>query len=182
VNATFKPHQLDITALAQAGTPLSGSLPLQKLERLTHYLCGPEADFANILLPWQVKAEVRQVLGGQPQIWLHLGCQALLPMTCQRCLEPVQTPVEFEQSYRFVATEKQAEQEDETSEEDLLVISKRFNLLELLEDELLMHLPMVPKHDTCPTSPNMSFQDADFDAALEDKPKPFAGLGVLKKG
>ena len=37
------------------------------------------------------------------------------------------------------------------SEEDLLALSREFDLHELIEDELLMALPVVPKHDECPT-------------------------------
>jgi uncharacterized protein len=182
VNATFKPQQLDVALFAQSQQVLHGEVALQNLERLAQDLRRDEANLAQNTVAWQAQGEVREVLGGKAQIWLHLRAQASLPLTCQRCLEAMHERVQFEQSYRFVASEKQAEEEDEASEEDVLIVSKRFNLLELLEDELLMHLPMVPKHQACPSQPKMAVQDPDFDAAFEEKPKPFAGLSALKKG
>jgi uncharacterized protein len=86
-----------------------------------------------------------------------------------------------ERAFRFVASEEQAELEDEESEEDVLVLSRDFNLLELIEDELLMALPVVPKHEVCPAPVKLQAQDADFDeAAPEQKPNPFAILQQLK--
>jgi len=62
------------------------------------------------------------------------------------------------------------------------VLSRDFNLLELIEDELLMALPVVPKHETCPAPVKLQAQDADFDAAAPaaQKPNPFAILEQLK--
>ena len=73
------------------------------------------------------------------------------------------------------------EAEDEC-EEDLLVLSKQFDLRELLEDELLLELPLVPKHDVCPGKVKLASTDEDFKAALTQKPNAFAALGSLKKG
>ena len=56
-----------------------------------------------------------------------------------------------------------------------------FNLHELVEDELLLSLPMVPMHETCPVTPVFSAGDPAVEAT-EAKPNPFAVLGQLKKG
>jgi uncharacterized protein len=47
----------------------------------------------------------------------------------------------------------------------------------LVEDELLMALPMVPMHDTCPESIQTQYESPHF----EDKPHPFAALARLKE-
>jgi uncharacterized protein len=117
----------------------------------------------------------------KPQVWLHLSAQTHLPQTCQRCLGEVSTYLEFDRSYRFVADEATAEAEDDECEEDLLAISREFNLSELIEDELLMALPQVPMHDVCPVQPKMAAIDAEFEAlGVEGKPNPFAALAALK--
>ena len=92
-------------------------------------------------------------------------------MLCQRCLDVVETEISVEREFRFVATEAEAEQEDEESEEDILVNDANFNLHNLIEDELLMALPMVPMHDEC--EPPIALK--------EEKVSPFAILGQLKK-
>ena len=121
-----------------------------------------------------------EVCADGAQIWLMPTAAVALPQTCQPCLGPVDVPVVVERDFRFVATEEQAELEDEESEEDVLVLSRDFNLLELVEDELLMALPVVPKHDVCPTPVKLQVADPDFVENVEQKPNPFAVLQQLK--
>ena len=64
---------------------------------------------------------------------------------------------------------------------DSLVLSRDFDLLELLEDELIMALPPIPKHDACPQTPKFEAADADFAGEAEPKPNPFAVLQKLKR-
>jgi uncharacterized protein len=92
----------------------------------------------------------------------------------------VASSLEIDQWYRFVESEEIAMAEDDEAEEDLLVMAPQFDLLGLLEDELLMALPLVPMHETCPVTPVFSAGDPVVEAA-EAKPNPFAVLGQLKK-
>ena len=104
-----------------------------------------------------------------------------MPLTCQRCMGAVPTPVQVNQWYRFVATEDIAMAEDDESEEDLLVMELQFDLLALVEDELLMGLPLVPMHEQCPQG---AIADAGKQAVPDEvarKPNPFAVLSELKK-
>ena len=87
----------------------------------------------------------------------------------------------FERDFRFVANEALAAAEDEESEEDVLVFARQFDLLDLVEDELLMAMPLVPMHETCPVTPRFSVADADFDAAASQSAKPFAVLADWKR-
>ncbi len=174
------PQRLDIKALALAGQSLSGTDSLLNYERLTQELRGLEPDFARQNgIAWSVSGETRLGPSGAQEPWLHLGVSARLPLVCQRCMGPVDVPVELAQDYRFVATEEMAEAQDDDSEEDVLAISREFNIAELIEDELLMALPIVPKHDTCPVAVAMKVADEAFDDGPGDKPNPFAGLKGL---
>ena len=103
-------------------------------------------------------------------------------MTCQRCLAPVDVPLEVDREFRFVADEATAEALDDESEEDLLAMSREFDLRELIEDELLMALPLVPRHEECPAPVQMASSDEDFEEASAEKPNPFAALAALKTG
>jgi uncharacterized protein len=62
----------------------------------------------------------------------------------------------------------------------VLVLAKTFNLLELVEDELLMAMPPVAKHDVCPKAVKLQAVDADFAEEPTEKPNPFAVLQQLK--
>jgi uncharacterized protein len=85
----------------------------------------------------------------------------------------------IERAFRFVETEAQAELEDDASPEDVLVLSRDFDLATLIEDEVLMDLPVVPRHDTCPVPVKLTAADADFEE-VSPKPSPFAVLAGLK--
>ncbi|MNY58062.1 hypothetical protein D3C86_1943550 [compost metagenome] len=101
-------------------------------------------------------------------------------MICQRCLTLAPIALDVERSFRFVADEATAEALDDESEEDLLALSKEFDLFELLEDELLMELPVVPLHDICPEAVPLASSDDDFEQANSEKPNPFAALAGLR--
>jgi len=52
---------------------------------------------------------------------------------------------------------------------------------ELVEDELILEVPYVPRHVQCPETADLDAQ-ADEVANREERPSPFAVLGQLKKG
>ena len=165
-------------AFARDGQPLVEMTPLSNLERLGQELHGPQTD---LTINWRADGELRPHAGADDEIWLRLEAKASLPLTCQRCMSAVLTAVEIDQWYRFVADEAIAMAEDDQSEEDLLVMAPQFDLLEVLEDELLMALPLVPMHESCPLTPVFSAGEGELAGMDDAKPHPFAALAQLKK-
>ncbi|MFM7330447.1 MAG: YceD family protein [Brachymonas sp.] len=176
----FRLDRLDVRAFAQNAAQLEGKLPLSKLERLAQDFYRQEGDLASKPVSWQASGESVAVSGGAAQSWLHISIEAKLPMQCQRCLQGMEHEMQIERSFRFVKDEEEANAQDEDAEEDLLVASKQFSLLELIEDEILMALPFAPVHDRCPEPVKMQVSSDEFEAALEKKPNAFAALGALK--
>ena len=174
----YDARHLNIEGFAKANGSIAGTENLAQFGRLLE-----EAKGADAQNPVRFTAQglTRPNGATSEQIWLTLSAQIALPQTCQRCLSPVDVPVSFEREFRFVASEEVAEVEDENSEEDVLVLSRDFNLLELVEDELLMALPVVPKHDVCPGAVKLQVADPDFVEDKQEKPNPFAVLSQLKK-
>ena len=177
MKAAYAPTRLDVKALAQAGDHLEGETPLQECERLlAEMIPSPEtAPFIH----WRAQGEWRERLGGAGQCWLHVTAQVRLPLVCQRCMGAVEMLLAVDRSFRFVADEATAAREDEESEEDLLVLSPDFDLMGLIEDELLMALPLVPMHEAC-LSEHAPTSEDDAAAVLAEKPNPFAVLATLK--
>ncbi|GAB4397711.1 MAG: DUF177 domain-containing protein [Rhodoferax sp.] len=171
-----RPPRVDVRAQAQRQGQLSGQALLCRFDRLIRDL--PAFDPA-LSLQWSADFFMRPGPQGQTQAWLTLRAQAQVPLICQRCLLPVLMPVEFVRDFRFVASEAQAEAEDDEAEEDLLVLSRQFDLAELLEDELILSLPLVPRHDVCPEPVVMSAVDPLFDSAAQ-RPNPFQALTAIK--
>ncbi len=168
-------RSLDVRAFAKARMHLEGETPIAELERLAQDCVGELSGH----VVWSLQGAVQPDASGKDAVWLHLEAKATVPLTCQRCLHPVPAELLIEQDFRFVADEATALAEDDESDEDLLVLEEHFDLLTLIEDELLMALPLVPMHPAClseqvPTS-------KEEQAVLADaKPNPFAVLASLK--
>ena len=173
----FVPLCVDIAAFAKQGGEASGVWLLEKLDRLCGEAHADAKPVASQQVEWRVTGETRVRRGGEPQIWLHMACDARLGLVCQRCLQPVDTAVHAQRSFQFVADEALAAEIDADSEEDVLALSRTLNLVELIEDELLLALPLVPRHATCP-QPLKPPDDAE---PFEERANPFAVLGELKR-
>jgi uncharacterized protein len=133
---------------------------------------------------WQAEGEQRLVTGGEPEVWLHLTAQACVNMRCQRCLGALAVPLDLDRWIRFVRDASQAESLDAELEDDVLELQRYMDLRELAEDELLLALPLVPRHDTCPQPLPSSAGDVGDDQAADaapQRPNPFAALAQLKK-
>ena len=172
------PKRLDIKTMALAGERLSGVDSLLNYERVTHDFRDLKHDLS---LNWSAQFDTRTGATGALESWLQLNLTTRFPLVCQRCLEPLDLPVALVREFRFVASEAIAEAQDDDCEEDLLVQARDYDVAGLIEDELVMALPHIPRHDTCPTAVPMSAVDADFEASNE-KPNPFAGLSGLING
>lgn len=182
----FDPQSANLPRFTERGELWRGSIPLSKLERLmqeTPWEAGENA--SKTVIEWSLEGSTALIVGGAgaKEVWVRLRATTTLPMQCQRCLSAVPLPLQLDRKFRFVASESQAAALDEEAEEfDVLVSSQSFNFQELLEDELLMALPMSTAHDTCPT-PAASTDPATPLAATPlsaTKSNAFAALAALK--
>ena len=126
---------------------------------------------------WHAVGSLRR-LGGEDQVWLHLQAAADVVLQCQRCLLPLEQAVQVDRHFRFVADEDAAAALDDEIEDEVLVLAKSLNLRDLVEDEMLLALPLVPRHDVCPEAVPLQFGDVE---AVEEKANPFASLAILRK-
>jgi len=172
MTARSLPTRLDVAALAADGASLSGQWPASQLDRW-HALQAPPPAVALEPVRWQVRGEQRRVAGESPQIWLHLRAEATAWPTCQRCLQPLREALLVERALRFVDGEAQAEALDAESEDDVLALAPALDLRTLVEDELLLAWPIVPRHAQCSAPAHR----ADEAAAA---PGPFEALAALR--
>lgn len=188
---SFNSRRLDTNAFARAAASLAGESALVEFPRLCE--TAPSEDSIRQAPPvrWQALGSTRARSSTEPECWLHLSIEANVPMSCQRCLAPMQQPLSVDHSFRFLPDEASAAEEDMDAEEDLLVASHQFDLLELIEEELLLAAPIVPMHDDCPEAdklaPWLTAEDDereisdDAPASGLEKRQPFAVLAQLKR-
>jgi uncharacterized protein len=169
---------VDVAVLCREGQSLQGQWSLAAMPRLVSSLAATPAD---ALAPWQAQASLKPVTGGAPEMWLHLQATGTVLLQCQRCLQDMTQALVVDRRIRFVRSEAEAARLDEESEDDVLALQLRLDLQALFEDELILSLPLVPRHDTCPR-PLLAPSVAPGAATVDEAPHPFAALAVLKGG
>jgi uncharacterized protein len=174
----FDPRRVDVRAFAAEGASHAGQWPLVTLERLAP-AAVPESIAGAAPVAWSAEGARAKLAGAGSQALLSLGADALLSMQCQRCLQPVGVPLRVDRRIFFVDGEDAAAALDVESEDDVLALAPAVDLQALIEDELLLALPLIPRHDVCP-EPLVQAKDVDADAS--DREHPFAALAVLKRG
>lgn len=182
--ARWSPERLDVKSLARNGGQIEGNAPLQRFARLHQDMFLPEPAEVTGPVVWRAHGELRSDAQGRlAEVWLHLHVSADASLQCQRCLGPVKMPLSVDRWFRFVPDEATADAEDDECEEDLLVLEPTMSLFDLMEDELLMELPLVPMHETCPAGAMVGVDDRvpEPESGASEKPNPFAVLKKLKK-
>ena len=173
----FDPLRLDVAAFAEAGGRLEGDWPLASLVRLAESAAAEAPPGDSDRVRWSARGESRAMRGGPAQVWLHLTASTRIALQCQRCLQPVAVALEAERGFQFVPGEDTAAALDAESEDDVLALTRALDVRELAEDELLLNLPLVPRHADC-VAPQALAGAPDVEP--EPAPHPFAALAALK--
>jgi len=172
------PLQADVFALARERREIAGELPLAALPRLAESLLSTDG-----ALRYRIRGEVDD--RGRPGAAMHLV--ARLPMECQRCGGPVDIDLRRDARFRFVADEAQLGAEpDDDDDVDVIVGSQRMELVPWIEDEAILSLPLVPRHEAgdpqCRPAVPLSATAGEPASAEAVRPNPFSVLAGLKPG
>jgi len=132
---------------------------------------------------WQMETHFENSPGSEPRQILDLALKGRLHLVCQRCLQDCAVNLDEKRRFILVATEAEADDyplEDEAQEP--LVASQHFNLLETIEDEVLLSLPLIPKHPEGFCEPHATvFGLEDEDEGADERENPFNVLKNMKK-
>lgn len=171
---SFDPKRFDVAAFAATGASLAGEWPLVALPRLAS--AGiPGSGPGEPTIHWQASGARATLASAGVQAVLRLVADAAVSVECQRCLQPIVVPLHVDRRLFFVEGEDAAAALDTDSEDDVLTLEPAIDLRALIEDELILALPLVPRHEVCPEP--LPLHDEDEAAAAEH---PFAALAALK--
>lgn len=159
----------DAFRLARRQETLRGEATMTQLPRLAQSVLDPAARVIYEIAG-RIDAE------GHPGAVMKLS--ARLPLRCERCNEPMPFALEREVAFRFFGDERElsALPIEDVEVEDV-VGSASMALLPWIEDEAILSLPLVPRHEDCALPPAR-----DGEPAPEGRPNPFAALARLKGG
>lgn len=134
-------EQVTISSLefAQESNEIRGRILAHDLGRLGDVLYSPEGELDYLL---QGSINVR----GDAVIRMQV--QGTLQLVCQRCLGLISYPINTTVQFLIVPNESMLPAPDEDLDDmDYLVADTRLNVLALVEDEILLELPMAPLHE-----------------------------------
>ncbi len=159
----------------------SGFLELSALSRLTEESSSIEPGDG---FHWEVKTHFADSLGSEPQQILELAVKGRIHLVCQSCLQDCGLDLAQDSRFVLVNTEEEADAFPmEDDQQEPLVASQHFDLLGLIEDEILLSLPLIPKHlkGACqPYAASLGGVEGPNDAP--EKPQnPFNILKNMKK-
>jgi uncharacterized protein len=165
------PPSLDLARAARQTYGLEGRLPVKSLPRLVAALAS-DAGEVELKLEAGLDPARRVVITGR--------MDAELELQCQRCLEPVKLKVHAEPHLAWVKTDEQLAALPDAYE-PLLSADGQVALQELVSDELLLALPLVPRHEGDAACGSFTESAADAEPG-EARKNPFAELAKLKRG
>jgi len=111
---------------------------------------------------------------GYPQITLSVA--GTVQLVCQRCLAPYAFQMDSSTVLVLGKDDAHADEIEELLDDesiDVIVGSRTCDIRDLIEDEALLALPQVPKHEACPSNDLL-------DALKGEQPSPFASLKSIK--
>ncbi len=155
-----QPGVIDGLQFARGAQAVRGVLGMEQLPRLAELQGTTEG------LVFGVRGDMRD--DGKPCLWISVSGE--LRLVCQRCLGQLIFPLSTEAE--LVLTEDACEIEHAEDETDRVLASRAMDVAQLVEDEVLLSLPMVPRHERCTVGTI---------AERETKPSPFSGLTEWKR-
>ena len=135
------PPVIDGLDFARTGSILDGAWPVSGFSRLRDVLRTAEGT-------------LQYGLRGVPQ---ERGCPALrltvggaLQLVCQRCLGALEYPLQIDVSLLLAATQAEVDAEPLLADgPERIVAGREMPVLDLVEDEVLLAIPLAPRHERC---------------------------------
>lgn len=149
-----------------------GTLPIAAMPRLGEVLASGEGE-ARYELDFG-----RDEFGAA---YLDVRVEAPLTLVCQRTLEPFVLPLTLASRLGLIRVEREEAALPPGCEPLLVSEDGRLSPTEVIEDELLLALPLVPVDPAASLPPEVTGPDVEEDSAQEPSDNPFAVLRELKK-
>jgi len=146
---------------------IAGPVAFTRMARLGEVVKNPDGD-AEVDLKFAVDEQ------GIPNVRGRIRSEVVL--ICQRCLEPMTVPVDVTLDLGIVANDAEAKRLPDHYD-PMVVGDKPVAVAELVEDEILLALPAIPRHDdgVCRAA-----KTEELDETKTAADNPFAVLAKLK--
>ncbi len=157
--------KIDLFEFARQGGEASGELALSEMRRVE----TPDRQGA---LLWKAAGATGARHGS---LQLDLDIDGTILLVCQRCLQSMTHEIAIRSHFLIAPDEEAAAALDNDDTCDVVVGAPDFDLDALIEDEVILALPIAPRHEVCPDeNANLPYRD--------ERPSAFAALAALRSG
>lgn len=157
---------MDALDFARNGGTHHGKIALSGLERLQDYLTDNSGE---------VQYAVTGALNRNAKPMLRIVVRGLINLRCQRCLGKYAHALDLQANLLLARDENELARLDEDESVDCILATANMDVLALIEDEIILSLPLSPRHG----ENECSIDKPDSDDTAEEKPL-FAALAALK--
>lgn len=168
------PVQIDPIRLAQQGRTFAGRIPVSRLVRLSGLVASDQGEI-EVSLDFHKDTRGRHCLKG--------SVRGTLQLECQRCMKAMKLPIDSRFELILVESDAEADCQGE-ADEVFIVESTPLLLTDIIEDELMLSLPLVASHDepNCELAiqPETETEFDEGEQVADEKPNPFAVLAEFK--
>ncbi len=165
---TRLPDKINPWKLAAAGGRLQGEIPVRNMARLKPLLCTAES---------KVSLMLQAGVDGQHIYFIAGHIETAVKVICQRCLGPMPLPLAADFRLGLVRAQDQAGSLPD--EYDPLVVPEgELAVVDFLEDELILALPLAPRHEELSQCQAHGFI-LPRDPSVAETRHPFAALATL---
>jgi len=162
-----------------------GTLAPGNMERLSEYLYAPEEAPEEYApegeLHYRIRGSAPLGADGRETRRLALEVRGWVMLQDQVTLKPVRYEIKLAAKLVLARSEEEMPPlEAESDDEDYIVADREIDLAQLVEDEVILDLPMLPGGDAAREMSDETGNEPDA-AGQAKKPSPFAVLSALKK-
>lgn len=165
------PQQVDPRRFADRALTFTGAWPLSAFERLGELIAATDGE---------VQISLSFLRDEQQLPIVRMGLAAEVGMTCQRCLDAVQLPISGD--YEYVVIRPGSDTSLLPSAYDIIELDDEpLDVQALVEEELLLCLPVVPKHPEGECEHPEGYVEPELSGEELEKSNPFSVLAQLRK-
>jgi len=151
---------IDGLQFARSESELSGKVDGSKLPRLSDMQCSTA----------EIRFNVRGGTLNSGKLGLTMLLSGQLQLTCQRCLQPLEHELEVKNELELSESLETVEATDD--DVDRVLASPAMDVAALVEDEAILALPMIPRHEQCEAASSVGIE--------AKKSSLFDALAILK--
>jgi len=155
-----QPGVIDSLQFARGALEQRGFLGIECLPRLGQMQCSTEG----------LEYLLRGALNDRGVPFLRVSASGAMQLVCQRCLGTFVFPLAIDVELQVTESLRDIEAADDDI--DRILASEATDVGRLIEDEVILALPMVPRHELC----------IAVGAGVTAKISPFSALAALKRG